>query len=241
MRMRVMAIEAHPDDVEYYCAGTLAKYAATGHELAIAIATNGEVGSPCLSKAETAALRETEARRAAALIGAEVFWLGYPDAFLSNSAQFRLHTIDTIRRFRPDVILTLDKDSDYHPDHVAAAQAVWDVRFLVTAPNIETESPPCETMPELFFMDTCAGIGFEPEIYVDITAHWETKAAMIACHQGQEAWCQDQYGFSLVENARVQSRFRGYQAGCQYAEAFRRPRFLPLKTAAAGLLPTNDG
>jgi LmbE family N-acetylglucosaminyl deacetylase len=235
--MRIMAFEAHPDDIEHFCAGTLAKYAAQGHEVAIVSVTNGEVGSPVLPREEIARVREAETRASAALIGAEVFWLGYPDEFLFSTPEVRRHIIQTIRQFRPDIILTLDKDHDYHPDHTTTGQLIWDTHVMVTVPNIETAAPPCERIPEIIYMDTSAGINFVPEFYVDITDHWPTKEAMVLCHESQETWCQDQYGISLVENARVQSRFRGYQAGCQYAEAFRRPRFFPQRTAKQGLLP----
>jgi len=235
--MRVMAIEAHPDDVEHLCAGTLAKYRAAGHDVAIACLTNGELGSPDAGKAETAATREAEARRAASLIAAEFFWLGYPDAFLFSTPEVRLHVIDTIRRFRPDLIITLDKDHDYHPDHTLTGQLVWDAHILLTVPNIETGTPACEAIPDLFFMDTTAGIAFDPEVYVDITDFWPTKLAMLECHESQDRWCRDQYGAPLAASAEAQSRFRGYQSGCRYAEAFRQPRCFPQRTRPDGLLP----
>ena len=65
--MKVLAVGAHPDDIEFLCAGTLAKYKRLGHEVAIAIATNGEVGSSTLSKAEIAAIRHDEAAASAAI------------------------------------------------------------------------------------------------------------------------------------------------------------------------------
>ena len=112
--MKLMAFGAHPDDIEFVCAGTLTKYKQAGHDVAIAISTNGEVGSPVLSKSEIAAMREKEARESAAKIGAEFFWLGYPDEFLFNSKEVRLHYIDVVRQFRPDIIICPDKDADYH-------------------------------------------------------------------------------------------------------------------------------
>ena len=235
--MRIIAFEAHPDDVEHFCAGTLAKYAAQGHQVAVVCLTDGGCGSPTLTKTEIAAVREQEARKAAAIIGAELSWLGYPDGFLFNSEELRLRVIEVIRRFRPDLILTLDKDNDYHPDHTTAGQVVWDTHVLVTVPNIRTETAPCPAIPDIYYTDTPAGIGFVPEFYVDITDHIETKLAMVRCHESQETWCRDQYGVSLADNAQVQSRFRGYQAGCRYAEAFRKPRFFPQKTSREGLLP----
>lgn len=234
--MKIMAFGPHPDDIEFLCAGTLAKYAHAGHQVAMVLSTNGEVGSPTLPKAEIAALREAEARASAAIIHAQFFWLGYPDEFLFNSREVRLHYIDVIRQFRPDIILCPDKDHDYHPDHITTGQIVWDTHVMVTVPNIETPTPPCVKIPEIIFMDTVAGVNFQPEFYVDISDHWETKAAMIACHRSQETWMMAQYGVSCVEFGQTQSRFRGFQAGCRYAEGFRRPKFFPGSTRPDGLL-----
>lgn len=234
--MRVMAFGAHPDDIEFLCAGTLAKYSQAGHDVAIAISTNGNVGSPTHSKSEIAAIREKEARAAAALIGAEFFWLNYNDEFLFNSEEVRLHFIEIVRKFRPDIIICPDKDADYHPDHTTTGQVIWDTHVMYTVPNIKTDSPPCEKIPEIVFMDTVAGVNSHPEFYVDITDQWEAKAAMIACHVSQEAWMIDQYGVSCVEFGQTQSRFRGFQAGCKYAECFRKPKFFPGATKPEGLL-----
>lgn len=235
--MRIMAFGAHPDDIEFVCAGTLAKYHQAGHTVAMAVSTNGEVGSPDLSKAKIAAIREREARASAALIGAEFFWMGYPDEFLFNTAEVRLHYIDVIRLFRPDIIICPDKDADYHPDHTTTGQIVWDTHVMATVPNINTPAPPCEKIADIFYADTIAAVNFRPEFYVDITTQWETKAAMIASHVSQEAWMMNQYGVSCVEFGQTQARLRGFQAGCRYAECFRRPKFFPGVTQPDGLLP----
>jgi LmbE family N-acetylglucosaminyl deacetylase len=234
--MKIMAFGPHPDDLEFLCAGTLAKHARAGHQVAIALSTNGEVGSPTLSKGEIAAVREGEARASAEIIGARFFWMGYPDEFLFNTREVRLHYIEVIRQFRPDIILCPDKDADYHPDHTTTGQIIWDTHVMVTVPNIETQTQPCAKIPEIIYMDTIAGVNFQPEFYVDISEQWETKAAMIACHQSQETWMVNQYGVSCVEFGQTQSRFRGFQAGCRYAEGFRRPKFFPGSTRPDSLL-----
>jgi LmbE family N-acetylglucosaminyl deacetylase len=235
--MKIMAFGPHPDDLEILCAGTLAKYKANGHDVAVVYVTNGEVGSPTLSKQETSALRRKEARMSAEIIGAEFFWLDYPDEFLFNSPEIRLNVIDTIRQFDPDVIISPDKDNDYHPDHTTTGQLIWDTHIMGTIPNIETKHDPCSKIAEVYFMDTIAGLNFRPEVYVDIAEQWHAKERMIRCHRSQEEWLKDQYGASLVDNAEVQSRFRGYQAGCKYAEAFRKPKFFPQTTKPLQLLP----
>lgn len=234
--MRIMAFEAHPDDIDHFCSATLAKYADQGHEVAIVSVTNGEVGSPNLPKEEIARIREQETRNSAAVIGAKVYWMGYPDEFLFNNEEVRLNIINVIRDFRPDIIITLDKDNDYHPDHTMVGQLIWDTHVMVTVPNIKTENPPCDKIPELFFMDTSAGIGFTPEVYINVDDYWDKKDAMIRCHVSQETWCQDQYGSSLVDNAYVMTRFRGYQAGCKFAECFRRVWASPLTVEKDRLL-----
>jgi LmbE family N-acetylglucosaminyl deacetylase len=234
--MRILGFEAHPDDMEHFYSGTLAKYSGLGHQVGIACFTNGDVGSPTLSMEEIARVREQELRNSAAIIGAEVFWMGYHDEFLFNSEEVRRHTIDIVRQFRPDIIITLDKDNDYHPDHCTAGQIVWDIHVMPTVPNIKTAHPRCEKIPEIYFCDTSAGINFAPEIYVNIDDYFETKKKMLRCHVSQETWCDAQYGTSLEDTATVQTRFRGYQAGCKYAECFRKPKFFPQNAPKGRLL-----
>jgi len=234
--MRVMAFSAHPDDIEFLCSGTLAKYKARGHEIGIAVMTRGDVGSPTLSREEIAAVREKEARAAAAILDAEFYWLGYDDEFLYDSPDVRRHVIDVIRQFRPDLVLCPDKDKDYHPDHVRTGQIVWDCHVMVTVPLIPTEHPVCEKIHDIWYYDTVAGIGFEPDVYVDITEHVDTKRKILECHESQNVWCGHMYGITLWDNAKAQSRFRGFQTGCLYAECFRRARTFPQNVDKDGLL-----
>lgn len=236
--MRVMAFSPHPDDIELFCAGTLAKYKAQGHDVAITLVTNGNVGSPTLPPDEIARIRVQEARNAAAIVNADFHFLGYDDEFLYDSPDVRRAFIDVIRAFRPDLILCPDKDNDYIPDHTRTGQLVWDVHKMVTVPNIPTEHAPAEHTYELWYYDTGAGIGFTPEVYVDITDHWDTKAAMIEAHESQAAWLKDQYDVPATYYAETLSRFRGFQSGCDYAEAFRKARMFPQAVSRDALIPT---
>ncbi len=218
--MRVLAVGAHPDDLEILCGGTLAKYAAQGHDVMMAIATNGEVGSPTLSKAEIADIRRAEAQAAAAVISADLIWMNHPDEFLFSNHETRLHFLNTVRHARPDVILA-HAPTDYHPDHRTAGQILWDIRVMTTVPNIETEAPPCEKIPEIYYFDTVAGIDFVPQFYVDISQFFELKKQMLACHKSQAAWLENQYGMSYLEFIEHISRYRGIQSGALYAECFQ--------------------
>lgn len=195
--MRVMCFTAHPDDAETMCAGTLAKYKAQGHDVAIATLTRGDVGSPVLSRDEIAAVREKEARTSADVIGAELFWFGYDDEFLYDSPDVRRHVIDVLREFKPDLVLCPDKDNDYHPDHQRTGQLVWDTHVMAAVRLIETKHPPCGHIHEIWYYDTVAGIGFEPEHYVDISDFWETKVKMAKCHESQDSWMIHMYGYSI--------------------------------------------
>ncbi|MEZ4613871.1 MAG: PIG-L deacetylase family protein, partial [Caldilineaceae bacterium] len=98
--LRVLAVGAHPDDVEINCGGTLARYALAGHHVMMGYATNGDKGHLEIPPAELAVIRERESRAAAAVIGAEVFWLNFPDGDLFYDRETRLVFIDMLRQAR---------------------------------------------------------------------------------------------------------------------------------------------
>jgi LmbE family N-acetylglucosaminyl deacetylase len=220
-KARVLAFGAHPDDLEFQIGGTLAKYAERGHHVTMAVVTNGEVGSSTLAPEEIAAIRHREARAASATIGADLIWIGYPDEFFFHDDGSRRRLIDVMRQARPDVVFAHWPD-DYHPDHSLSGQAIRDARIMTAVPNIATPHTPLARIPKLFFYDTLAGINFVPEVYVDVTATFETKRKMLSCHASQDAWIRDIYeGTDLAAFMEVQTRFRGMQAGTRYAEGFR--------------------
>jgi len=232
--MRILAVGAHPDDLELLCAGTLAKYVQRGHHVSMAVALNGDAGSMEQPKEQIAAVRKAEAEAAAAVIGADFIWMGYPDGFLFSREDTRLAFLNMMRRARPDLVIT-HAPTDYHPDHRTTGGICWDARIMTTIPNIPTEHPVCERIPEIIYMDTVAGIDFQPEHYVDIGATIEVKRRMLACHKSQGPWMKAQYGVAF-EFAECVARFRGLQCGVQYAECFRMstnwprrytPSFLP--------------
>jgi len=225
--MRVLAIGAHPDDVEGLCGGTLVKCAARGDQVTIMIATNGNVGSPTLSRDEIAAIRKKEAEAAAALIGAELIWMGYDDEFLFHDRETRLAFINAIRKANPDFMI-VHGANDYHPDHRISGEIAIDCRIPVTVPLIETEYPPMSKIPHVFIMDNVGAIGFEPEVYVDVTDSIELKSQMIKCHKSQDEWLQHMFGEDYVEVLSRPSIIRGMAFGVKYAEAFRNLPMYPV-------------
>jgi LmbE family N-acetylglucosaminyl deacetylase len=136
---RAMAIFAHPDDIEFGCAGTLARWIKAGTEVVYVLCTSGDVGIADLSisRARAAEIREAEQLEAAAVLGVkEVVFLREPDGMLENTIGLRKRLVREIRRFRPEVVLTNDPTvvwarENYinHPDHRAAGTAAIDAVF----------------------------------------------------------------------------------------------------------------
>jgi LmbE family N-acetylglucosaminyl deacetylase len=233
--MRVLAVGAHPDDLEILCGGTLAKYARRGDHVSIAVTTNGEMGSSRHSRKEIAEIRHEEAAAAAKVIGADFYWMNYPDEFLFSTEQTSLEFLDLVRQARPDVIIT-HAPTDYHPDHRATGSILWDIRVMTTVPNIKTKHPPCERIPEIFYMETLAGIDFVPQHYVDISECFTLKREMLACHKSQSTWLEEQYKIGYLEMIEITSRYRGFQCGVKYAEGLQTSSTWP-KFMGTSLLP----
>jgi LmbE family N-acetylglucosaminyl deacetylase len=218
--MRVLAVGAHPDDLEILCAGTLARFARAGHEVVMCHATLGNRGSYVHSAEEIGRIRLQEARRAAAVIGARHETLGLPDAEVSGEdpAQRRL-MVDLVRRTRPDVILT-HWPSDYLSDHNHVSKLVFDASFAATLPLFETEHPSHDRVTPLLYFEPLMGLGFQPQEYVDVTEVIDLKTEMLEAHQSQLRWLRDHDGVDIVEQMRAVARFRGLQSGVDFAEGF---------------------
>ncbi|MDG0812731.1 PIG-L deacetylase family protein [Cohnella rhizosphaerae] len=233
--MKILAVGAHPDDAEGLCGGTLAKYAARGDQVTILVATNGNVGSPTLSREEIGAIRRKEAEHAAAVIGADLIWLNIDDEFLFHDKETRLLFIDAIRQAQPDVMF-VHSTNDYHPDHRICGEIASDCRIPATVRLIETAHPHLDKVPHVFIMDNIGSIGFDPELYVDITDVFETKCRMQRCHESQDAWVQHLYGIDIVTHMAKSATMRGMAIGVKYAEAFRTLPMYPV-TGGPHLLP----
>ncbi len=221
--MNILAIGAHPDDIEILCAGTLALYATQGHNVFMAPFTCGDMGDLVIPPEELAAIRKAESEAAAAQIGARLLWPGVMDEHVfPNEAQRRL-MIDLIREADPDVIFT-HSPGDYHPDHKYVSQLVFDSYFQKGLPHIPNQSrPACRFgVSQVYFMDTIAGIGANPTEYVDITSVIDTKSRMLRCHASQFKAVSELARQDIQDVMEIQARFRGLAAGCAFAEGFSR-------------------
>jgi LmbE family N-acetylglucosaminyl deacetylase len=225
--MNILFIGAHPDDLEILCGGTIAKCVGEGHDVWMAVATNGNVGSPTLSKAEIGAIRKEEATAASKALGAKgLIWLDEDDEFLFDDLRTRMKFVDAARQAQADIIVT-HNPNDYHTDHIACSKLATDARILSAVRLIETDRAHLPKTPELFYMDSVAGIQFLPQFYVDISGTFQTKVEALLCHKSQDQWLRSIFNQSITEIIRIQSAFRGLQVGVSFAEAFLAPTYWP--------------
>lgn len=229
----ILAIHAHPDDIENLSAGTLALLAGAGHTVRIATLTAGECGSAEADMALTAEIRKGEAAAAAALIGAEYRCGGLPDLGVFNDDTARRTVTELVRWSGADIVITASP-ADYHPDHEAGSLLVRDACFAASAPNYKTgPAAPLAAIPHLYFMDPIGGRDRDgawvaPHFAVDVGETFETKRAMLAKHESQDAWLIKQHGIAnQVEAMERWTRRCGRDFGVPLAEGFRQYRHHP--------------
>lgn len=235
--MRILAIGAHPDDIEIACSGTLAKCVKRGDTVIVCHACSGNLGHVVIPPEELKVMRANEAKRAGALAGIEVIHGGFDDLDLfENNKEARDKMVDVIRYADPDLIITHAPD-DYMPDHTSVSKLVFDACFTATLPNYyTTKNYKAAKLVPLYYMDTLAGVNFNPTMYVDITEEIDLKIKMLSQHESQIVWMRDHDGIDFCDMVRTCSRYRGYQCGADYAEGFTQCQVY-LKGTTKRLLP----
>ena len=234
--MRILAVGCHPDDVEIACAGTLAKCVARGDTVIVCHASSGNLGHVIIPPDELTVMRHGEAVKAGKLAGIEVIAGGFDDLEIyEGNREARDKMVDIIRYADPDVIITHDPD-DYMPDHTAVSRLVFDASFTATLPNYHTQVPGAARLVPIYYMDTLAGVNFNPTEYVDVTPYIDKKLEMLECHESQVVWMRDHDGIDFPDMVKTCSRYRGYQCGADYAEGFRQCQVY-LKGTTKRLLP----
>jgi len=220
-----MAIVAHPDDIEFSCVGTLARWARAGARISYVLCTSGEVGidEPGMTRAKATEIREDEQLSAANIAGAsEVIFLREPDGMLEPTLHLRRRLVREIRRFKPEVVVCGDPTivwagNDYinHPDHRAAAYAALDATFPAAGqPNLfeEFESEGFNAhKPRKVYVASWGNA----DLYVNIEETIEIKISALRAHISQmKDWDPE---VSIREWAAE----RGVGKEMQYAEAYR--------------------
>jgi len=227
--MNILAIGAHPDDLEISCGGTLIRYVRQGHKVSMCCVSSGDMGHAIIMPDELRQIRRSEAENAAGVIGADFYYLDSDDGYIESSDKdSRELLIEVIRKTQPDVLITHNHD-DYMRDHIHASSLVYDASFVATFPHYITESDHTANFPSVFYMDTLAGIGFIPTEYVDISDVIEQKLKALACHESQIKWMLDHDRIDFLDFVKTCNKYRGLQASVKYAEGFRQyagwPRF----------------
>ena len=234
--MRILAVGTHPDDIEIACSGTLAKCVKRGDTVIVCHASTGNLGHVEIPPKELTEIRAKEAKRAGAMAGFEVICAGFDDLEIyDNNKTARDMMVDIIKYANPDLIITHDPD-DYMPDHTATSRLVFDASFTATLPNYKTKQPNPAKLVPIYYIDTLAGVNFNPTIYVDITNEIDLKLDMLNCHESQIVWMRDHDHIDFPDMVRTCSRYRGYQCGADYAEGFRQCQVY-LKGTTERLLP----
>lgn len=184
--IRVIAIGAHPDDCDIKAGGIAAKYAAAGHLVKFVSVTNGDAGHQAEGGGMLAARRRAEAQESGRRLGIEYEVLDNHDGELVPSLDVRLQIIRRIRDWNADVVIS-PRPNDYHPDHRYTGILVQDAAYMVTVPNIASDTPAIRKNPLfLYFSDRFTRPQpFRPDIVVSIDEVIDKKYKALDSHVSQ--------------------------------------------------------
>ncbi len=228
--LRVLALFAHPDDAEFLCAGTLIHLANQGATIHIATVTSGDCGTTLFPACKISRIRVSEARRSAAMIGAQHTTLKEKDLLVMYDKPTLQKVMELVRQVNPDLVFT-HSPSDYMVDHETASCLCQTACFGGMCVNFETGAKKpvkaLQTVPHLYYAQPMGsidilGIKVSPGICVNIESTVERKTQMLACHESQYAWLKSQQNqTSPMDTMRKMSAQVGALANFKYAEGFR--------------------
>ncbi len=232
----VLALGAHPDDVEISCAGTLKLLEGLGYQIHIATMTLGDCGSAVHPAEEIRRIRRREAEAAASMLPATYHYAGSHDFSIFNDDIHNRRITALLRSVSPVLVLT-HGPRDYITDHEITSLLARNACFYAPARNYDTSalspSAAIPAIPHLYYWDSMEGIdifGRPTPVgsLVDITGQMDFKSAMLACHKSQREWLQQHHGLDeYIESMRAWGASRGAMAArvagrpIRYAEAFQ--------------------
>ncbi len=227
---RVLAIFAHPDDIEYFAGGTLLLLRQLGWETHYLNVSNGDKGSTVHGRAELAPIRAEEARRAAAILGAVHHESLATDMLIFYDEPLLRKVAAVVRRARPRIVLT-HAPQDYMEDHMNVSRLAVTAAFTRGMPNFDTDPPePGYEDDVVVYHAMPHGLRdplrrpVEPDLFVDTTQVLETQRRALAAHASQQAWLDASQGAAdfvdvLGDMSRAVGRMSG---GFEHAEGWRR-------------------
>ncbi len=213
---KILAIGAHPDDLEISCAGALAKWSQEGASITMAVVSNGELSSAdnsLVGKMDT--IRIKEFYNSAKIIKAQPLRLNMKDGLILDNQESRSVFIKLLEKVRPDIVIT-HYPGDDHPDHRAVNSLVCSSIVIAQAQS----RFPGWRIKKVYFMDSLGSINFYPDVYIDVTRAISIKKKMLCGHLSQIKVMKKKYKADLWDIAEATARFRGIQSSVQYAEAF---------------------
>lgn len=231
----VLAVGAHPDDIEINCAGTLKQLRDSGCAIHLATMTLGDCGSRDMRASAICRVRAEEAEQAARLLGAAFHWAGSHDFAIFHDDVHNRRVTALLRATNPDIVFT-HPPHDYMLDHEVTSTLVRNACFYAPAPNYSTSeytALPLSRIPHLFYFDVMEGIDIfgklvVPQFYVDVGEQLGFKTEMLACHASQREWLRAQHGMDeYLDAMRAWGSKRGAEAAAiagrsiACAEAFR--------------------
>lgn len=230
MKLDILAIGVHPDDVELSCSGTLLKHKALGKKIGVLDLTRGELGTR-----GTAETRDAESLVASEILGLDVREnLGMRDGFFRNDEEHLLKIVTRIRKYQPEIILANAID-DRHPDHPRAAKLVNDAVFLSGLVKIETSSDGVSQKPWRpgLLLNFIQNTYVKPDILIDISDFWDIKKQAIAAYKTQFFTEEQEEGIETYISSSGFMKFLegkgielGKSIGVNYAEGFTSVKLL---------------
>jgi len=232
--VKVLALMAHPDDIEFSCAGTLALLKQAGWEIHLATMTPGDVGSMSLAAEEISRVRRAEAAASAAILGAGYACLESRDLAVFYEPDAKRRATALIREIRPDLVITHARE-DYMADHEETSKIAREAVFASSVPNWKTgrdpEPRPCDRIAEVLYADPLGGEDWrgrrvKVRQVVDITAVMDLKERMLAAHESQRSWLRAQHGVDeYIDSMKRWAERRAKDFGrksVRWAEGFNR-------------------
>ena len=225
---KILVILAHPDDPEFFCGASLAKWACAGHEITYVLLTCGDKGFNPTTQADMTteklcALRHVEQRNAANVIGAKaVHFLDVEDGYLIPSLDLRRDIVREIRRHKPDILVTCDPQNLFamyglnHPDHRACGQVVLDAVFPAVGSPVFFPELLGEGFEPHMPKEVWCSLTQQPNTILDVTDTWEIKLKALLEHKTQiqdpdkltERMKSRRAEDSTEENPRYEEKFR---------------------------------
>ncbi len=232
MKVDILAVGAHPDDVELSCGGTLAKMIDEGKTVAILDLTAGEMGTR-----GTDLTRAQEASDASKILGVSAREnLGFPDGFLLNTQEYQLEIVKMIRKYQPEIVIANAID-DRHPDHAKAAKLVSDACFLAGLVKIKTEQNGAEQTqwrPKHIF-HYIQWKHIVPDFVIDITDYLPQKLEACMAYKTQFYNPDSAEPVTpiatkdFLESLTYRAQDLGRLSGVDYAEGFTTEKLIALK------------